>query len=86
MNEAPQESETTVNDFSRPLKYTVTAEDRTIREWVVTVTVYGLLGDFTLDTEAEAKVNATFSWTVAVGATEIEIQQSTDAGITWTTA
>ncbi|MBA7592117.1 hypothetical protein ES708_34294 [subsurface metagenome] len=35
----PQESGVTANDFTNPVTYTVTAEDATTQDWVVTVTV-----------------------------------------------
>ena len=35
----PQESGVTVNDFTNPVTYTVTAEDNTPQDWIVTVTV-----------------------------------------------
>ncbi|OFX26182.1 MAG: hypothetical protein A2041_03195 [Bacteroidetes bacterium GWA2_31_9b] len=45
---APQESGVTHNDFTNPVTYTVTAEDATTKDWVVTVT-----NAVTASTEAE---------------------------------
>ncbi len=82
VNGVAQVSEVTVNDFSRPVSYVVTAMDGSTATYVVTVTASGVTPAKPTGVTAVAGVaRAQVSWTASDGAWSYSVHYSTSAEV-----